>query len=100
VKVLFNRNSLTEVSRIKYLNKKLKPKRGVASDGIFTHIYKACGELFVELLTYVFNTVLETSEYPSSWTISKVIPVPKSKAVQYVSNYATQHIKNQWNENM
>jgi hypothetical protein len=78
--------SLTQ-SDVEAAMRELKPKRGMGPDGIPPYVYKACREILVAPLTHVYGIILETKQYPRSWTISKVTPIPKGNATQDVMNY-------------
>lgn len=52
----------------------------VGFDGLCPRFIKILLPNLLHYITYVFNTILTTSLYPSSWKYAKVIPIPKSKS--------------------
>jgi hypothetical protein len=44
--------------------KKLKPKRSVCPDGLPPYVIKACAELFVSPLCFIFNLSIRHSHFP------------------------------------
>lgn len=67
--------------------KRPKPKLSVGHHGIPPNIHKACREYLVSPQTYVCNLILETNVYPLSWSIPKVIPVPKKEITTEIWNH-------------
>lgn len=65
----------------------LAPKRSVGPDGIPPYIYKACGDFFIQPLVIIFNLVLRTETFPSTWKVAKVCPIYKSGSRNSCENY-------------
>ena len=72
----FNFNYFTEIDLIIHFNK-LK-KNSVGLDNINPKFLKILLPYLLPYILNLFNTIIMTSKYPSSWKNAKVIPVPKS----------------------
>lgn len=49
----------------------------VGVDGIDPRFLKILLPLLLPLITFVFNKILTSSQFPSNWKIAKIIPIPK-----------------------
>ena len=67
--------------------KKRKLKRGLGPDGIPAYIYKACNEFLALPLTHISKVVVQTSMYLRSWTVSKVVPIPKEASTTHIADH-------------
>ena len=67
--------------------KKLKPKKELGPDCIPPYIHKACESLLVKPMTHICNVVVQTAKYPRTWTIAKIIPIPKCEIINDVVNH-------------
>ena len=89
--VMDNASSLTlnGITKQEVLNglKKLKPKRSMGPDDVPPYIFKACAELFVTPLHYLFNLSVKNGAFPDVWKITKVVPVPKKGSKKDIKNY-------------
>ncbi|XP_075167930.1 uncharacterized protein LOC142240098 [Haematobia irritans] len=56
-------------------------------DGISGKMLVKCRELVVPALTYGFNQMITTSQYPEAFRIAKVIPIPKEKGAKNSADY-------------
>ncbi len=65
----------------------LKPKRTIGPDRIPPYIFKACFEFFCEPLTHIFNTIIRSAAFPSTWKVSCIVPVPKTDSTNEITNY-------------
>lgn len=66
---------------------KLKPKRTLGPDGLPPYILKACAELLVNPLHYLFNLSLKNNCFPGVWKLAKIVPVPKKGANNDIKNH-------------
>ena len=48
---------------------------------------KLCGNTLVTLLLIIFETALETGNYPKSWKCGNIVPVHKKEEKNLVKNY-------------
>ena len=62
----------------------MKANTASGDDGIPPGVYKSFNEQLITLLTMLFNHVLNTSEYPSSWSTG---PIHKSGPTNDPTNY-------------
>jgi hypothetical protein len=76
--------SAAEVSRA---IKRLIPSKCVGLDGIPSFIIKGCSDIFILLLTYIFNLSLTSVTFPSLWKQTAVVPGFKNGDSILVSNY-------------
>ncbi|KAK3515275.1 hypothetical protein QTP70_013499 [Hemibagrus guttatus] len=68
--------------------KRMKSGKAVDPDDIPVEVWKCLGEAAVELLTGLFNRVLESERMPEEWRRSMLVPIFKNKGdVQNCSNY-------------
>ncbi|KAK3530505.1 hypothetical protein QTP86_027871 [Hemibagrus guttatus] len=68
--------------------KRMKSGKAVGPDDIPVEVWKCLGEAAVELLTSLFNRVLESERMPEEWRRSVLVPIFKNKGdVQSCSNY-------------
>ncbi|KAK3574862.1 hypothetical protein QTP86_018329 [Hemibagrus guttatus] len=68
--------------------KRMKSGKAVGPDDILVEVWKCLGEAEVELLTSLFNRVLESERMPEEWRSSVLVPIFKNKGdVQSCSNY-------------
>ena len=67
--------------------KSLKGGRTSGPDQIPAFLVKDCAAVFSEPLMIIFNTILKTGCFPSSWKLSKVCPVYKNGSPNDISNY-------------
>ncbi|MCJ8739626.1 hypothetical protein PDJAM_G00049200 [Pangasius djambal] len=68
--------------------KRMKSGKAVGPDDIPVEVWKCLGEAAVEVLTSLFNRVLESEKMPEEWRGSVLVPIFKNKGdVQSCSNY-------------
>ncbi|KAK3555275.1 hypothetical protein QTP86_014891 [Hemibagrus guttatus] len=68
--------------------KRMKSGKAVGPDDIPVEVWKCLGEAAVEILTCLFNRVLESERMPEEWRRSVLVPIFKNKGdVQSCSNY-------------
>ena len=67
--------------------KDLKAKRSYGHDGITSEILKLGADVLKVPLTYIVNTSIKDSEYPSYWKISKMIALYKKRSRKEMNNY-------------
>ena len=56
---------------------KLKASKSFGDDGISSYFLKLAMPLIEDSLVYIFNTSLETSQFPDPWKIARVSPIFK-----------------------
>ncbi|CAG9124584.1 unnamed protein product [Plutella xylostella] len=67
--------------------RKLRGRTSPGPDAIPPYIIKGCiGELKHPIL-YIFNLILSSGDYPSTWKESRVTPIPKKGCKTEVENY-------------
>ena len=66
----------------------LKPKRSSGFDGISSEIMKIGAKILAVPLTYLVNTSILTGKFPTSWKISKVVPLHKKGDKVTLKNYS------------
>ena len=67
----------------------LKKGRTEGVDNVPTEIVQAGGETFDRCLTKICNRICRTGEWPTSWTQSLIITLPKQENLQLCENYRT-----------
>ena len=65
----------------------MKTNTASGDDGIPPGVYKSFNEQLITLLTMLFNHVLNTREYPSSWSTGIMCPIHKSGPTSDPTNY-------------
>ena len=58
-------------------------------DNIPVELVQACGETIIDILTEICNRIWRTGEWPTSWTQSLIITLPKMGNLQLCQNYRT-----------
>jgi len=79
-------NGITEQEVLTAL-KKLKPKKSLGPDSVPPYIFKACADIFVTPLHYLFNLSIKNNIFPDRWKTTKVVPVPKKGSKNDITNY-------------
>jgi hypothetical protein len=79
-------NEITE-EEIKKALKKLKPNKAHGPDIIPSDIFKILGDKIVPCLKLLFNSVLDSGEFPHQWNTSFVIPIHKKGPKDVMDNY-------------
>ena len=69
--------------------KSLKPGKSAGVDNIPAEPIQAGGETMIDTLLYICNKIWQTGEWPTSWTQSLVITLPKKSNLQQCQNYRT-----------
>jgi hypothetical protein len=65
----------------------LKPSKCVGLDDIPSFIVKGFSDIFIRLLTYIFNLSVASETFPSLWKETAAVPVFKKGISTVVSNY-------------
>ena len=65
----------------------LKKGKSVGVDNIQAELVQAGGEDVFTALTTICNKILQTGEWPTPWTQSLVITLPKKGNLQQCQNY-------------
>ena len=66
---------------------KLKTSKSFSDDGISSYFLKLAMPFIEDSLVYIFNTSLETSQFPDPWKIARVSPIFKDGDKTEKSNY-------------
>ena len=69
--------------------KALKKGKAAGVDNIPAELIQNGGEDVVDLLTAICNKIWQTGEWPSAWTKSLIITLPKKGNLQLCNNYRT-----------
>ena len=77
---------VNELGILKLLQK-LKPHKAGGPDNIKPIILKQLAIEIAPILTFIFNTSLETGEVPSDWRNANVVPIYKKGSRYTASNY-------------
>ena len=67
--------------------RKLKTSKSFGNDGIHSYFLKLTMILIEDSLVYLFNTSLETSQFPDLWKIARVSPIFKDDDKTEKSNH-------------
>ena len=68
---------------------KLKKGKSAGADNIPGELIQAGGDPVINILTNMCNTIWQTGEWPTPWTQSLVITLPKKGNLQLCQNYRT-----------
>ena len=69
--------------------KALKMGKSAGVDNIPAELVQAGGEAMIDILTTICNKIWNTGEWPTIWTQSLVITLPKKCNLQLCQNYRT-----------
>ena len=69
--------------------KALKMGKSAGVDNIPAELVQAGGEAMIDILTTICNEIWKTGEWPTTWTQSLVITLPKKGNLQLCQNYRT-----------
>ena len=69
--------------------KTLKMEKSAGVDNIPAELVQAGGEAMIDILTSICNKIWKTGEWPTTWTQSLVITLPKKDNLQLCQNYRT-----------
>ena len=69
--------------------KALKMEKSAGVDNIPAELVQAGGEAMIDILTAICNKIWKTGEWPTTWTQSLVITLPKKGNLQLCQNYRT-----------
>ena len=76
-------------SEVEDVIKELKNYKSPGADNICAELIKNGGEDTVKLLQLLCNKILETSEWPSQWTESILIPLAKKANIKKCTDFRT-----------
>ena len=76
-------------SEIRAAIKKLKDGKAAGLDGIYGEIIKAGGETVVQAMKTVIDNIWKTGEWPTDWTQSEIITLPKVPGTQDCAKHRT-----------
>ena len=66
---------------------KMKNRKAPGNDLITSEMLKAAGNIILKPLCILFNEILNTSSYPTSWAEGNIVPIYKSGDVKNPTNY-------------
>ena len=69
--------------------KALKMGKSIGVDNISADLVQAGGEAMIDILTAICNKIWKTGEWPTTWTQTLVITLPKKGNLQLCQNYRT-----------
>ena len=69
--------------------RKLKKGKSAGADNILGELIQAGGDPVISILTNMCNKIWQTGEWPTPWTQSLVITLPKKGNLQMCQNYST-----------
>ena len=69
-------------SEIRAAIKKLKAGKAAGQDGIYGEMIRAGGETVVQAMKTIIDNIWKTGEWPSDWTQSEIITLPKVPGTQ------------------
>ena len=69
--------------------KALKMGKSAGVDNIPVELVQAGGKARIDILTTICNKIWKTGEWPTTWTQSLVITLPKKGNLQLCQNYRT-----------
>ena len=67
----------------------LKKGKSAGSDNIPAELAQASGETMIDVLTEICNRIWRTEEWPTPWTKTLIITLPKKGNLQLCQNYRT-----------
>ena len=67
--------------------KNLKTDKATGLDGIMNEIFISCKHILSPVLTKLFNKIMNSGHYPTSWSKGIVIPIHKKGSKTDVNNY-------------
>ena len=67
----------------------LKKGKSAGVDNIPAELVQACGETMIDVLTEICNRIWRTGEWPTPWTQSLIITLPKKRNLLLCQNYRT-----------
>ena len=67
----------------------MKMGKSAGMDNIPAELVQAGGEAMIDILTAIYNKIWKTGEWPTTWTQSLVITLPKKGNLQLCLNYRT-----------
>ncbi|XP_063598641.1 uncharacterized protein LOC134775115 [Penaeus indicus] len=76
-------------SEIEEALKKLKCNKAPGTDNISAELMKSGGDKMIDMLLKICNRTLATGEWPTKWTESVVIPLPKKGNIRKCENNRT-----------
>ena len=69
--------------------KALKMGKSAGVDNVPAELVQAGGEAVIDILTKICNNIWKTGEWPTTWTQTLVITLPKKGNLQLCQNYRT-----------
>lgn len=74
---------------VEFAIRTMKDGKAAGVDNIPAELIKNGGESVIELLTQICNKIWQTGEWPTQWTQSLIITLPKKGNLQLCQNYRT-----------
>ena len=80
-------NSIITTEEINKSIKNLKLSKSPGIDGTGTDFFKNTSHIIVQTLCGIFNSIMNSAEFPKSWSESIIVPVHKSGSINNPSNF-------------
>ena len=77
------------LSEIRAAIKKLKVGKAAGQDGIYGEMIKAGGDTIVHAMKIIIDKIWKTGDWPSDWTQSEIITLPKVPGTQDCAKHRT-----------
>ena len=74
---------------VRFAIKSLKSGKAAGTDNIPAELLKHGDEAVVDILTTICNRIWQTGQWPSTWTQSLIVSIPKKGNLQLCQNYRT-----------
>ena len=78
----------------------LKKEKSAGVDNILAELVQAGGETMIDVLTEICNRIWRAGEWPTPWTQSLIITLPKKGNLQLCQNYRTISLISHWSKVM
>lgn len=77
------------LDEIRIATRKLKNNKAPGMDGIWGETLKAGGETVIKAVKKIIDHVWTTGDWPGDWSLSEMIPLPKTSGTQECTNFRT-----------
>ena len=89
IRIVYWWNAETTITHQEAAVKALKMGKSAGVDNIPAELVQAGGEAMIDILITICNKIWKTGEWPTTWTQSLVITLPKKANLQLCQNYRT-----------
>ena len=84
-----NDSNPTLQEEVEAAEKSLNKGKSAGMDNIPSELVQAGGEAMIDMLLIIYNKMWQTGEWPTPWTQSLIITLPKKGNLQLCQNYRT-----------